>query len=261
MNNNNLYLKTKKMKNVIIYLIMIFTFISINSCCRSQKCKCEDEWGVRTDDCTPKHFGPYFLGGAKDYLYFEQGSYWIYKNNLTGETDSIYTVWCDTFVQNTTGTTKKWLSVSYTSIDFRLKSDKFNVTYTYDDGKLYPDVTGYNGGVNYVMYKTASFPLKSSYSVPFKYPFKPDNENFFQELIPTLTIQGKTYNEVAVFQIWNDASVQLPNLSFYFLSDAPTKYYWAKGVGLILIEQGLFRPDLQKSFTHKWELINYNLIK
>ncbi len=249
------------MKNVALFIIILFTFISINSCCRSQRCKCQDQWGVTTDDCTPKHYGPYFLGGAKDYLYFEQGSYWIYKNNLSGETDSIYTLWCDTFTVNSTGTHKRWLSMTYTDIAFRLRSDRYGATYTYSHSKVYPDVTGYNGGIGYTMYKNADFPSLSRNSYPFRYPFKPDNDNFFQELIPSLTIQGKTYNEVAVFQIWSDQSVQLPTLGFYFVPSAPTKYYWARGVGLIMIEQVLFRDDLQQTFSHKWELINYNLIK
>jgi len=244
----------KIIKLTLTYSSLILIF---NSCCRSQKCKCEDQWGVRTDDCTPRHYGPYYLGGLKDYLYFEKGSYWIYKNNLSGETDSIYTVYCDTFIVNSTGTHKRWLTLTYTDLAYKLRSDKYNVDYIYNHYKIYPDVTNFKMG--YVYDKIARFPTKSAYSTPFCYPFSL-NINF-QELIPSLTIQGKTYNEVAVFQQWIDDTVQLPSLSFNFRESAPTKYYWAKDVGLVMIEQVLFREDLQQTFTQKWELINYNLIK
>jgi hypothetical protein len=242
-------------------LYFILNVLLINSCCRKSECKCNEEWGVKVSDCTPKHYGPYYLGEVKDYLYFKKGSWWVYKNNLSGETDSIYTVYCDTFMINSTGDHYKWLSMSYSDIGFRLRSDKYDVNYIYSHGVVYPDVTGYTGGIGYTMDKTSNFPTISRVSTPFTYPFKVDNRNLFQELIPSMTIQGKTYNDVAVFQVWSDETVQLPTLTFGFMADAPTKYYWAKGVGLVMIEQTLFRFDLQQTFVQKWELIKYNLIK
>ncbi len=243
------------------HCLIVFVLLLFSGCCKSKRCQCDEKYGMKVDDCTPKHYGPYYLGEVKDYLYFKPGSWWVYKNNLSGEIDSIYTITCDTFIVNSTGTDRKWLTLSYSDIGFRLRSDKYNVDYIYSHSKIYPDVTGYNGGIGYTIDKTSVFSTKARSSVPFTYPFKTDNRNLFQQLIPSLMIQGKTYYNVAVFQIWSDESVQLPTLTFGFMADAPTKYYWARGVGLVQIEQGLFRFDTQTTVTQKWELINYNLVK
>lgn len=246
-----------KLKLHLIFLFLVF--LSINSCCRKQECKCEDEWGQRVEDCTPKHYGPYYLGEVKDYLYFKKGSWWVYKNSLSGETDSIYTVYCDTNVINTTGTDYKWLTLTYTLIDIKLKSDKYDVDYYYQMQKKFPDVTDFEFGYN--MYRLADRPLESDISYKnFSYPFKANFSNSFKEYLSDITILGKTYNDVAVFQVWSDNGVQLPNLPFGFKTSAPTMYYWAKGVGLVMIEQTLFRFDTQSTFIHKWEITNYNLV-
>lgn len=198
--------------------------------------------------------GPYPLGINKDYHYFKTGSWWVYKNNLTNEKDSIVTIQCDTasitFTEEYPG---EFYKTTFTQLFIRQKSFSYNYTLQYLCNKISPEK------YHFFLDKTTYFQSNTKYSTPWAYPFQP--EAYFKELIPNITIQGKTYNEVAVFQIWNDESVQLPTLPYYFLSDAPTKYYWAKEIGLIMIEQGLFRPDLQQSFTHKWELTNYNLIK
>jgi hypothetical protein len=243
------------MKNKLLFITIII--LLVNSCCKKPECKCKEEWGYKVSDCTPKHYGPYYLGGVKDYLYFKKGSWWVYKNNLSGETDSIYTVYCDTSVVKTKGTDYKWLSLTYTSIGFKLRSDKYNTDYYYSHSNLYPDVTEFKYGL--VFDRAASFTDKTRYSAPFLYPFELGLN--FKELIPNLTINNKNYVDIAVFQVWSDESVQLPTLPYNFRPSAPTKYYWAKNVGLVMIEQTLYKVDTQSTIVHKWEIINFNLIK
>ena len=255
-----LYLKTLKQMKTTIYLLFFILFLAINSCCRKPECKCEDEWGQRVEDCTPKHYGPYYLGEVKDYLYFKKGSWWVYKNNLSGETDSIYTVYCDTSVVNSTNSTFRWLTMTYTDIGFRLKSEKYNTTYTYSQ----PYITASYNFTNfkYQLNRNADFPTKSRTFANFAYPFEVNGSGLFQELIPSMTIQGKNYNDVAVFQVSRDEGVQYPlNISYSLYYKSSTKYYWAKGVGLVLMISDTYRNDNNLPVQSKWELINYNLIK
>lgn len=248
-----------KLKLHLIFLFLVF--LSINSCCRKPECKCKEEWGESVKDCTPKHYGPYYLGEVKDYLYFKKGSWWVYKNSLSGETDSIYTVYCDTNVINTTGTDYKWLTLTYTSIDIKLKSDKYDVDYYYQMQKKFPDVTDFEFGYN--MYRLADRPLESD--IPYKnfsYPFNANYSNSFKEYLTNITIQGKTYNDVVVFLVNRDQGVQHPlNYPYELYFQSNSKYYWAKGVGLVMIKCDTYRRDNNQPIENIWELTNYNLIK
>jgi hypothetical protein len=42
--------------------------------------------------------GPYYLGEVKEYLYFKPGSYWIHKNTVTWQLDTITTLSIDTSI-------------------------------------------------------------------------------------------------------------------------------------------------------------------
>jgi hypothetical protein len=249
-------MKTK----LISLLILLAVIVVFNSCCKKQKCKCKEEWGEEVDDCTPKHFGPYYLGEVKDYLYFKPGSWWVYENNLTGETDSIYTVLCDTAFNEVTGKDEKWLTLSYTSIGFRLRSDKYDVDYYFDQRPRFPHATDFN--FNLVMDKMANFPTFGANSVPFSYPFNPAIKQNFNELISSMDIKGKTYTDVAVFQVSPDNSVQHPtNIPYPLYFQATVKYYWAKNYGLVKIEAKTYRNDTGQEVYNNWELTKSNLIK
>lgn len=246
-----------KLKLHLIFLFLVF--LSINSCCRKPECKCKEEWGESVKDCTLKHFGPYYLGVIKDYLYFKKGSWWVYKNNLSGEKDSIYTVYCDTNVINSTNSTFRWLTMTYTDINFRLKSATYNTIYTYYSDYNFPSIN--QTKFRYQIEKNANFIKSSKNSPPFVYPFEKDITNLFQEIIPTMTIQGKTYNDIAVFQVSRDESVQHPiNIPYDLYFQSNSKYYWAKDVGLIMIKCETNRRDNNQPIENKWELTNYNLV-
>jgi hypothetical protein len=240
------------------YILCILTIFVLDSCCKKQKCKCEKEWGEEVEDCTPKHYGPYYLGEVKDYLYFKSGSWWVYENNLSGETDSIYTILCDTAINSLVGKNKPWLSLTYTSIGFRLRSDKYDVDYFYDEPLLNLDVTDF--GFGHAFNRRALFPTTAGSSAPFCFPFQ--SEKNFKEILPSIVIKGITYTEVAVFEVGSDNSVQHPteiSYPLYFLSNA--KYFWAKNYGLIKIEARTYRNDTSQEIINSWELIKHNLIR
>lgn len=130
-----------KISQYLLLHLLLLSILIITSCCKSNKCKCKKEWGEKVDNCTPVHFGAFPLGGAKDYLYFKPGSWWVYRNTLSGETDSIYTEYCDTAVEESQGDPNKWLTLTYTTIAYQLKSNIYNTTYRYDRIKQHPYTT------------------------------------------------------------------------------------------------------------------------
>ena len=238
---------------------LILCTLLIASCCKSNKCKCNKEWGERVDDCTPVHFGPFPLGGAKDYLYFKPGSWWVYRNSLSGETDSIYTVYCDTAVEESQGDPNRWLTLTYTTIAYQLKSTVYNTTYIYERIKQHPYTSTFE--YTQAQWRTMIAPKKSRGPYPvFIYPFK-DAAADFIELIPILNIQGADYSEVAVFQSDNfDETVQLPTqLPYTVTYGGINKYYWAKGAGLVQIESLLYKPSDSSTVWQKWELVKSHL--
>ncbi|MES2619019.1 MAG: hypothetical protein V4613_14165 [Bacteroidota bacterium] len=197
----------------------------------------------------------------KDYLYFKPGSWWVYKNDLSGEIDSVYTVFCDTFVENNIDKDRGWLSLEYTGIGFKWQSDLFNTTYTFMHAKYYAVRNDFSGKLGYRINKEVETPTNAYNSDVFEYPFVKGAGYLFQELIPKFTLNNQIYDSVAVFETWLDRSVQLPKLNFNYTYNVPTKYYWAKGVGLILTEQTLFNEDTQTPFLNKWELQKFNIVK
>lgn len=240
--------------------VVLITFI-FNSCCRTNACKCYNEWGVRTEDCSVKHFGPYPLGGAYDYLYFEPGSWWVYKNSLSGETDSIFITSCDTQVVSHTGQTLRWQSVSYTAIRFSTRSATYNTDYEYFSFATVPDQLDFKYTQN-KMRSSSRNPGQSGPWEVFKYPFPAKNETGYFEYFPILNIQGKDYFEVGVYELDFDHTVQLPKKYINQVGyGGNSKYFWAKGFGIIKIESFVY--DYTTKFTHlqKWELVKSNLIQ
>lgn len=244
------------------FFIALFLTMVFNSCCRSNECQCYKEWGQKVDDCSVKHFGPYPLkgGGAYDYLYFEPGSWWVYQNNLSGETDSIYITNCDTQVYNHTGQSTKWQSVTYTSIRFSMRSEIYNTDYEYYSYANYPDPIPYK----YAQSKIRSSSRNNSGAeawIVFKYPFPDKNASGYFEYYTVLNILGKDYYNVGVFETPSDGTVQLPQkLANKVGHGGNAKYFWAKGYGLIKLESYVYDYTTKLTYLQKWELIKSNLI-
>gem|GEM_PF-6742658 len=169
----------------------------------------------------------------------------------------------DTQVVSHTGQTLRWQSVTYTSINYRMRSNINKVDYDYSRFAYYPDQSNFNYGQ--VQWRS-SLRESGSSSGPwdvFLYPFPAKNEPGYFEYFPILNIQGMDYFEVGVFQSDPvDLTVQLPNkLSYNVGHDGLSKYYWAKGFGLIMIESRVHRFDTKEILWQKWELVRSNLIQ
>ena len=236
----------------LFVIVLIF-----NSCCRSNKCKCWDQWHEDTEDCTPHSYGPYPLGGAKDYLYFKPGSFWVYKSNVSGELDTIKTVSCDSFVVESEGSENPWDKVTYTTIEFWLTSSTYRTDYSYFTYKTRPDKRDFR--YTLALWRNA---LQND-CIAFYYPSDTHLLTAYCKVIPELKIGDSTYHDVLVYEGGKyDHTYQMPQkLGTKTSYDGNPSYYWARGRGLVMVECRLWRYDLQQSFMHRWELHQCKLIQ
>ena len=255
------------MKKLIHSILLLSVSVLIfDSCCRSSECQCYEEWGEHVDDCTPKSFGPYPLGGAKDYLYFKPGSYWVYKNSFTGELDSLYMAYCDTFVKTTKGMAYRWLEVTYTSIEFKLKSDIQGTAYRSYTQRVLPDVTSFDeNNFHSVQFCEMTKPqggVTSGYI--FQYPFPSKNNPNNYEHYDQIKWSDSTFYDVGVFYTdqYSTDLIRTPKNVVGGCDQANIgKFYWGKGVGIVAMEDSIFLYKSQDFALSRWELIRYHLEK
>ena len=104
----------------------------------------------------------------------------------------------------------------------------------------------------YALYRNGNGSLISVFHYTFDYPRMSGTGSSYTTYIgmdSTLTIQGKTYQNVAKFDIDLDGVWS----KTYPYTTTGSTYYWAKDVGLV-----------KRTATHRdenWELIEYNIIK
>ncbi len=255
----------KIIRTIILLIVIVIVF---NSCCKSKECQCREQWGEYVEDCTPKSYGPYPLGGAKDYLYFKPGSYWIYKNSYTGELDSLYMAYCDTFVKTTKGMNYKWLDITYTVIDFKLVSDILKTSYRTYSTPYYPD----NNNVEKDGYIYTQF--CEMYAYPngtglvsgdiFHYPFPNHNIPKLFEYHNQIKWSDSTFYDVGVFYTdeYSKHLIRAPkNVSGGCNPATQGKIYWGKNVGIIAMEDSIYLYSSQTLKYSRWELIRYHLEK
>lgn len=74
---------------------MCISILALSGCCKDKR---NDIPGKQCDP-RPNEISHFWLGEAKDYMYFKPGTWWVYKNTNTGMIDTIqvYSSSLDTF--------------------------------------------------------------------------------------------------------------------------------------------------------------------
>jgi hypothetical protein len=191
----------------------------------------------------------------KSYLWSNLGSYWIYKNTKTGDLDThiINGFYFDSILVKGIYPYSKhrtiyydYLSKSFYSTFIKRFFYEYTRTFNPQATDLYitsNDLTREgNGSRNHPLVHPFLIPKESKSGTGSSYAA-------YIGMDSTLTIQGKTYQNVAKFDIDIDGVWS----KTYPYTTTGSKYYWAKDVGLV-----------KKTATHRdenWELIEYNIIK
>ena len=199
----------------------------------------------------------YRLGPARDYMWFNPGSYWIYKNTKNNELDtwSCVNLYYDSFVIKGTFDYSKHITVDF---------DRLRTTY-------YSTYYKWNFNDNTDIYNPNSTPIRG-YFYPldrlvygegligaFFYPFDKSgvagtgsSQTKFKELYTIMTLNNQTYLEVAQFETDSD-DIWYSDTTSNLIRYPKTRYYWAKNVGLVK------RENVSENYS--WELIEHRIIK
>lgn len=232
----------KTLTNLLLCMILF----QIN--CKDRHTDCYDE-----GTCPPENYR-YKLGGLKNYIWANTGSYWIYKHSKTGELDTqtVTSFYFDSAVSRGTEDYSKHITIKYDVLSRVIKSTAYNLTFS-------DNTSGYEANAT-PLTKDSTFNLKR-YAGGFQlmwvlcYPFVKDKfagngASFvkFKSMDSTMVVQGKTYFDVAKldidFDVFDEKGCQYIPV---------TTYYWAKNVGLI--------KKTVNNCNFSWELIEYNIIK
>lgn len=204
-------------------------------------------------DPPPTDLGFFGLGEAKDYIYFKPGTWWVYKNTRTGLRDSIvvYYSLLDTLEQ----ANNKW---RFTNEVFSVRSKSLIDGYNYKLIQIEQTVESIDEPKNFIIPTLERSNPYEGEIEPFYYPFDTwnDQDGYFLALKDTMMINGKVYDDVAVFFIVRDAIEPVPR------NGKPAKYYWAKNYGLV--QKDLFDSKFlgdTSTLYHSWKLINSNIVQ
>lgn len=222
----------------LFYTLVIGVFSACNSDCHDK------------GNCDPEYY-KYDLGEAKNYLWADSGSYWIYKNSKTGELDTQTCVGAITYWVHDYGSTKysKHITIDYEVLYRRLFS-------TFNKWEYIDKTNGFNPDAgtpqhNTIVDRTVG---GEGINIPFSYPFVKglgggtgSSSTTCTNIDTSIIVNGQTYDHVVVFdinidEIWEEKLGCIrPN----------TKYYWVKNIGLI--------KKTMNRCNYSWDLIDYKI--
>jgi len=180
-----------------------------------------------------------FSQKAYDYVLMNQGTYFIYRDSVTGTLDSVVVSNCILLRQYHAATANNGPYFA----------DYFNLTLTqYDSAGSSQWFYGSADASNYPPYVTTNDALmvinELDVSYSFVWPFQSPNMG---QLISSMTVEGNTYSDVLVFTAANSLA---PG------PDSKIKVnYWAKGVGIIKREIG---QTAGGKLSHSYTLVRHN---
>ncbi len=245
------HIKIKKLHT----LMTILSLFLLSACCKDQN---PNVVGCQKN---PAQHIRLTLAGADKYLVGKPNSFWIYKNTKTGDLD---TQTCKDYLlqesltsKNIVGENKKAKEIIFTfdRLFYNIYSSYNTWIYQQETNDVYASskIDLEDRGV--VLDRIVA---NEGLATVFLYPFKEGNGvgngsslTLFKQLLPTLTLQGETYNNVAVFEIDQD-DIWYANSYLGAIKYPKAKYYWAENVGLIK------RENISENYS--WELIEYNII-
>ena len=201
-------------------------------------------------DDEPQYLGEFRLGAEGEaYIKFEPGSYWVYENDMTGERDSIVMDYYRSKMRHFQG-----LEREYYREDISFKWESNNGVYIFNSVHPFADLTPESAfqsnsrhwampcnrqvvGPSAIMHMPPTFTSGGGVSGQI---------STHRLTHDSLQVQGEWYYDVAVFEVDNDP----------LLDNKPSKYYWAKNVGLIKKEK--FK-HWTNEYIEGWHLVKYQV--
>ncbi len=200
---------------------------------------------------TEQHFKPNFYGDYANYFLFKPGSYWIYKNNRTGDLD---TCTITNFKRDTsnfydeTDLYKRWLTQEV--IDFNVYTTSLRTVLSYTTARPCLKCTTFDSSIKFVLNR-GKYPI-----VFYNSGTKLNPSKYFA----SYTVGQETFSEVYRFDVTDDNTLPDWNHDNFNILPMGSSYFWAKDKGLIQI---MFKGyDAQNHLDSAyWNLEKYSLIK
>lgn len=229
--------------------MFICLFHCLSSCCNDKNPHIEG-----CQDKSPEEIGNFNLDTIKPYIYFKEGSWWVYENDSTLETDSIAVVSSDDRILQANGEKRRY---TYESVAVSYKS------YTNDY-----DVRFFNTGSNpdmidwsfYLFWqRDRSKPGDFEGPVVVFSTFKDTGKvlgtkTSYKGKLNSMNLLGNTYYDILMYEIkgdptWPDSKIPTNDWGI-------STYYYAKNVGLIAIKNvdSDNRYSDNRLITQTWKL-------
>ena len=222
----------------ITFLILIASVLSFSL----HSCK-DDE---------PQYLGEFRLGAeGESYIKFEPGSYWVYENDISGERDSVVMEYYRSEMWHFEGLKREYYRehIAFKWTRNGIGSWIFRTTHPFTD--LTPEQTWQNSVNNW------GFVTSPGAASPSTIVFVPISENgaggalggtgmHLDSTKDSLQVSDEWFYDVAVFEVDNDP----------IFDSKPSKYYWAKNVGLIKKENF---SHLTGERLELWDLVKYQV--
>lgn len=219
---------------------------------------CKDD-----DETKAPEYYEFWLGEAKDYLFFKPGSWWAYKNMQTGEVDTLYCTWSrlDTFTVKGNYNYSKHRTYKIETMRVMYKSKRFGEYYEFYNRGPNPDATN-TPPLNSVVFTR----LKSGggaqimgdiFRMPFKLSTK--SNSGLQVFDTTVSLSNNVkYSNVALFRNYTDPTFPSILEPIYYNTPWQTDIYYAKGYGII---QYTWNDVPTPSNNKHIELIDHQIIQ
>jgi hypothetical protein len=217
--------------------------------------------GLSLGSCTPEekphpkiYTGPFYLGEALDYLYFKPGSYWVYKNTVTNQIDTITQISIDTATKYVdTDVPSGHYYMTYTSISYRQYSSLHKSSITCG---MHPPVAFEYGLSIGCRYFDDGFPAEFQL---FSFPFVLNVDTTFHVSTSINFLgykkdikYGPRITDSAVHFLSRSTKIDLRS-SVIQNEIGKGNNYWVKGIGRIRVDFTSWYPETKES----WELVDY----
>ena len=203
------------------------------------------------DGKDPYELGPYYMGEWLWYVYFKEGSQWVYESSFEGETRYDTVVVTSSRIDTTLfddGESGHWkVTKENFALEFSSSHQGFTIHKSSTPRLLDAvDTNSYSRfSMERIVWDEGSIRPFFRYTRNYKEAWDGAGFTKFEGKLEKLEIDARTYSDILVFYIESDGT--------WSFNGNPARYYWSKNIGLIK------RENLRTG--EEWHLVDYDVMQ